>query len=69
MGKATPDFDVFFATAVETAANSAGFWTASGFKISVLITVKTVVFAPMPKARVRITKTTKKGFFRIVRAV
>jgi hypothetical protein len=38
--------------------------TGRGFKISVLITVKTVVFAPIPKARIKTTGRTNSGLFK-----
>jgi hypothetical protein len=58
------DFDV---SAAATAANSSTFRTGSGVRISVLITVKTVLFAPIPSAKVTTTNRTNMGFFRTVR--
>ena len=43
------------------------FRTGSGFRITVLISVKTVVFAPIPNASVSTTNNTKTGLFRMVR--
>src|SRR5258706_11743931 len=64
MGMGELDFDVLFTSAIATAASSAEFRTGSGFKIKVLITVKTVVFAPIPNASVRTTNRTNIGLFR-----
>ena len=61
------DFDVLVASAPTTAANLEGFCTGSGFKIRVLMTVNTVVLAPMPNPSVSTTKTANNGLFRMVR--
>src|SRR5262249_35916724 len=68
IGKVVSPFNSFLVSLAATAANSAVLRTGRGLRISVLITVKTVVFAPIPRASVMSTKTTKVGFFRMVRS-
>ena len=61
------DFDVLPTSAAATAASSEAFRTGSGFKIRVLINVKTVVFAPIPNPSVKTTNRTNIGLCRMVR--
>ncbi len=67
MAEGALDLAVAPALVMLMATNSDEFGTGSGFKISVLITVKTVVFAPMPNPSVRTTNNTNSGPLRMVR--
>jgi len=50
-----------------TAVSPPGSRTGRGFRIRVLTSVKTVVLAPIPRARVATAKATKTGVRRIER--
>jgi hypothetical protein len=63
-----PEFAVLRDSPAVSAASLSGFRTGRGFNTTVLISVKTVVLAPIPSASVSTTKSTKTGFFRMLRS-
>jgi hypothetical protein len=63
-----PNWVVFFASRVETATSSEDRATGSGFRKMVLMRVKIVVLAPIPRASDSTAAAVKPGFLTSMRA-